>query len=118
MIPTCAHLTVSAHDNGWSCRDCGTRFVLDRHAPLTPWSTLAAVVEERNRYYAEVAALRSQREDLFALGLSIHKHADLTLTHERARVNDILTRMASDAHDTSNAAAADALALAALAVQA
>ena len=66
----------------------------------------------------EARALRKQIRSLLTLGVSIHKHADLAITHERARVNDILTRMASDAHDTGNDAAADALALAALAVQA
>ena len=109
----------------WACTSCGAPFTRYRPDPLTPWSVLAGVVEERNRYYAnaqsaqdEIDALRKQIRSLLTLGVSIHKHADLAITHERARVNDILTRMASDAHDTGNDAAADALALAALAVQA
>lgn len=101
MIPACAHLTVSAHDNGWSCRDCGTRFVIDRHAPLTPWSTLAAVVEERNRYFAEVAALRSQVEELMRCGVAIHKAAQGAVDYERDRVNNILTEMVNEGNDAA-----------------
>lgn len=109
MIPACAHLTVSAHDNGWSCRDCGTRFVIDRHAPLTPWSTLAAVVEERNRYFAEVAALRSQVEELMQCGVAIHKAAQGAVDYERERVRDLLIAMEAnhvDPRDQKTIAAA------------
>jgi len=118
MNPTCAHtVIVPSPSNGHHCRDCGTPFVLARFAPLTPWSTLAAVVEERNRYYAEVAALRSQVEELMRCGVSIHKNARAAVDFECERVNEILTRMASDAHDRGDSAAADALAAAAIAVR-
>jgi hypothetical protein len=101
MNPACAHLNVAATGTRWLCCNCGTPFVLARFAPLTPWSTLAAVVEERNRYYAEVAALRSQVEELMRCGVSTHKAAQGAVDFERANVDDILTAMVNEGNDAA-----------------
>jgi hypothetical protein len=101
MIPACAHLNVAAHDTGWSCRDCGTPLVLARFAPLTPWSTLAAVVSDHNRAVDEAYALRKQVAELLALGVSIHKAASAAVDFERAHVDDILTAMVNDGNDAA-----------------
>jgi len=99
--PVCAHLEVAAHDGGWSCKECGAGFVLSRFAPLTPWSTLAAVVEDYNRAYAEVTALREQVREMRNLGISIHKAAQGAVDYERARIDDILAEMVNEGNDAA-----------------
>ena len=111
---TCLHVESAALSvcgpgaDAWACTSCGAPFTRYRPDPLTPWSVLAGVVEERNRYFVasqaavhEIAALRKQVQSLLDLGVSIHKAASAAVDHERARVDDILTAMVNEGNDAA-----------------
>ena len=70
--------------------------------PAQPWATVAAV--------GEVAALRRQRDELLALGVSMHKNTAAGIAYYRGRVVDYLSRRAADAHEAGRDDVAVALA--------
>jgi hypothetical protein len=90
---------------GWDGFPAWTDLLVEvRRRPRQPWATIAAVTAERDAARTEAAALRRQVEELLALGVSIHKHADATVQHVLARLNARLCRAAADAHEEAKRA--------------
>lgn len=75
-----------------------------RRRPRQPWSAIAAVTAERDAAQEEAAALRRQVDELCALGVSIHKHADDSVTYTLNRLHARLRRAAADAHEDAKRA--------------
>lgn len=75
-----------------------------------PIATVAALRAALDVEQTKAADLRKQVDEMTALGVSIHKNMDRATTHLSARINAILCRAASDAHDAGKSDVAVALA--------